>query len=292
MSGMTPAALARLQGAALLEAVQRQCFGFFWEGAETHSLMARDRVTRRGPPKNDLVAVGGSGFGVMALIVAAARGWKRRKAVAARLSTMLDLLERAPCYHGALPHFLDGRTGRTIALLGRKDDGGDLVETSFLVMGLLCARAWFDRPEEKHLRDRITQLWREVEWNWYVQPGTDFLTWHWSPNNGFALNHAIRGWNETLITYVLAAASPTYAIDAKVYRKGFRAGPDYRNGRRYYGVRLPLGPKLSGPLFFAHYSFMGLDPRGLSDGHVDYWEQNLAQVKINRANCIANPGGF
>jgi len=284
------AALAKLSDDALLEAVQRQTFRFFWEGAEKSSFLARDRCTTKGAPNDDLVAVGGSGFGVMALVVAVARGWITRKAALARLDRMLDCLARATCYHGAFPHFLHGKTGLTIPF-GRKDDGGDLVETALLMMGLLTVRQYFDRAEEAGLRGRITQLWEEVEWNWYTQE-RDVLTWHWSPNNGFAMNHHIRGWNETLITYVLAAGSPRYAIEAGVYDKGFCAGPDYRNGKTFHGVTLPLGPDLGGPLFFAHYSFCGLDPHDLKDRHANYWQQNVAQVAINLAHCRANPGGF
>jgi hypothetical protein len=285
-----PADLARLSGDKLLEAVQRQTFRFFWEGAEKSSGLARDRCTTVRAPDNDLVAVGGSGFGLMALVVAVERGWVTRKAAAARLARMLELLARATCYHGAFPHFLHGKTGFTIPF-GRKDDGGDLVETAFLMMGLLTVRQYFEGAAESNLRGRITQLWEEVEWDWYTQ-GADVLTWHWSANNGFALNHAIRGWNETLITYVLAAGAPRYGIAANVYNKGFCAGPDYRSGKTYYGVSLPLGPALGGPLFFSHYSFCGLDPHDLKDRHANYWRQNVAQVKINLAHCIANPGGF
>jgi hypothetical protein len=281
---------SRLPESALLEAVQRQSFGFFWDAAEKASLLARDRCTIKAVPGNDLVAVGGSGFGIMALIVAVERGWVTRKAAGTRLSRMLDCLAKATCYHGAYPHFLHGKTGLTIPF-SRKDDGGDLVETAFLMMGLLTARQYFDREAEAGLRGRITQLWEEVEWDWYAQD-SDVLSWHWSPNNGFAMNHHIRGWNECLITYVLAAGAPRYAIDPKLYESGFCRGPDYRNGKTYYGVTLPLGPNLSGPLFFAHYSFLGLDPHDLKDRHANYWQQNVAQTKINLAYCIANPGKF
>jgi hypothetical protein len=237
----TAASLARLSDDKLLEAVQRQTFSFFWDGAEKASLLVRDRCKTESAPDNDLVAVGGSGFGVMALIVAVERGWVTRKAAATRLQTMLDLLLRATCYHGSLPHFLHGKTGLTIPF-GRKDDGGDLVETSFLMMGLLTARQYFDRADEARIRSCITQLWEEVEWNWFVQD--DVLAWHWSANNGFAMNHAIRGWNETLVTYVLAAGAPRYGIDARIYEKGFCAGPDYRSGKTYYGVTPITGSRM------------------------------------------------
>ena len=291
-SDFAAASLAELPDAALLEQVQRQTFRFFWEGAHPLSGLAPDGIPARNHHPQDLVAVGGSGFGIMAILAAVERGWVTRDAALERLGRMLDLLTRATCYHGVFPHFLDGRTGATIPFM-RKDDGGDLVETSLLCMGLLCARQYFQRDHaaEKAVRDRITYLWDEVEWDWHTRGGRDLLYWHWSPNNGWAMNHEIRGWNECLITYVLAAASRRHAIDPSVYHRGYAAGPDFINGRSYYGIDLPLGPPYGGPLFFAHYSFCGLDPRGLKDRYADYWQQNTRHVQINRAHCSANPLG-
>jgi hypothetical protein len=291
MPETSPVALAALPDEALLEELQKQTFRFFWEGAEPVSGLARDRNRRGGDAGDNLVAVGGSGFGLMALVVATARGWISRAAAAERLSRIVHALERAARHHGVYPHFLDGVSGATIPF-GPLDDGGDLVETSFLMMGLLAARRYFDRPEEAGLGSRITALWDAVEWDWHVQPGQRVLTWHWSPQHGFKMNHAIRGWNECLITYVLAASSSRHSIPPEIYQTGFCAGADYRNGNAYYGIDLPLGPPLGGPLFFAHYSFCGLDPHGLSDAHADYWQQNVAQTRVNLAHCIANPGAF
>ncbi len=285
---VSPAELLKLNDDALLEAVARQTFRFFWEGAEPASLMARDRTRTDQDPPDDLVAVGGTGFGVMALVVAVERGWVARVDAVSRLSHMLGVLEQAERHHGAYPHFLHGRTGKTITF-GPKDDGGDLVETALLMMGLLAARQYF--AEDANTAARITTLFDAVEWDFYRR-GENVLYWHWSPNHGWAMNHSIRGWNETLIVYVLAAGARRHGIDAMVYEQGFCESADYWNGKRYGGVTLPLGPEGGGPLFFAHYSFCGLNPHGLSDSHADYWQQNVAQVAANRAHCIANPGGF
>lgn len=291
-AGPDPAELARLPDEALIEAVQKQTFRFFWEASHPVSGMAPDRCTTRFEPVGDPVAVGGTGFGVMAIIVAVERGWIRREAALERLDRMMDVLVRATCYHGAFPHFMNGATGATVPF-SRKDDGGDIVETSLLMMGLLCVREYFDRndPVEASIRMRITWIWEEVEWNWYTQ-GRKLLYWHWSPNNGWVMDHEIHGWNETLITYVLAAASKRYPIDPLVYHRGFAAGRDFLNGKSYYGIELPLGQPYGGPLFFAHYSFCGLDPHGLRDRYADYWELNTRHVRINQAHCIANPGRF
>jgi hypothetical protein len=289
----SPSSLAALPDDELLEIVQRQTFNFFWEGAHPVSGLAPDRCTTRENASDDKVALGGSGFGIMAIIVAVERGWVTREAALERLGRMLDLLTSATCYHGAYAHFLNGRTGATIPFY-RKDDGGDLVETSFLCMGLLCARQYFQRdtPAEQSLRGRITVLWEEVEWNWYTQGGRKVLYWHWSSNNGWAMDHELRGWNECLIPYILAAAAPRYGVDPLVYHLGFAAGRGFLNGKSYYGIELPLGLPYGGPLFFAHYSFCGLDPRGLKDRYADYGELNQRHVAINHAHCVANPNNY
>jgi hypothetical protein len=288
-----PAALAALPDDDLLEQVARQTFRFFWDGAHPASGLAPDRRTTQAAPVDDLVASGGSGFGAMALLVAVERGWVSRAAALERLARMVDLLYRARCFHGAFPHFLNGSTGATIPF-GRKDDGGDLVETSFLCMGLLCVRQYFagDTAAERALRGRITEIWEGVEWDWYTQGGRKLLYWHWSADNGWAMDHEIHGWNECLITYLLAAAAPRHAVDPDTYHRGFAGGRDFLNGKNYYGIELPLGMPYGGPLFFAHYSFCGLDPRGLRDRYADYWELNCRHAQINRAHCIANPKGF
>ena len=289
-----PTRLAALADDALLEIVQRQTFRYFWEGAHPASGLAFDRRTSRKRARDgDAITIGGSGFGVMALIVAAERGWITRAAALERLDRMLDVLLRARCYHGAYPHFMNGRTGDAIPF-GRKDDGADIVETSLLVMGLLCAREYFarDTPNEAAARARISLLWNDVEWSWFTQGASEVLYWHWSPYNGWAMDHRIHGWNECLITYLLAASSPRYPIDPAVYHRGFANGGAFRNGKAWHGIELPLGMPYGGPLFFTHYSFCGLDPRGLTDQYADYWAQNVHHVRINRAHCVENPGKF
>jgi hypothetical protein len=291
-NSLHPSDLAALPDEQLLEAIQRQTFRFFWEGAHPVSGLAPDRCTTTSGPPDDLVATGGSGFGVMAIIVAVERGWVSRQEAVERIAHMLDLLTRATCFHGVFPHFMNGRNGATIPFM-RKDDGGDLVETSFLIMGLLCAREYFgkDAPEEAKIRGLVNYLWNDVEWDWYTR-GRHVLSWHWSPNNGWALDQDIRGWNECLISYLLAVAAPRYPIDPAAYHQGFAAGRNFINGKSYYDIPLPLGAPFGGPLFFAHYSFCAVDPRGLADRYADYWEQNVNHVRINHAHCVRNPQGY
>jgi hypothetical protein len=282
----------KLDDDALLDLVQRQTFRYFWDFAHPVSGLARERSNVRPDYGLETVTTGGSGFGAMAILVAAERGWIGRQDARDRLLRIVRFLLKADSYHGILPHFLNGETGRTIPFT-RKDDGGDIVETSFLLAGLLCARQYFGRddPLESELRARINRLWQEAEWHWHTR-GRHVLSWHWSPNNGWSMDFEIRGWNECLITYLLAASAPRYPVDADVYHRGWAMGRDFRNGRAFYGIGLPLGPDYGGPLFFTHYSFLGLDPRGLADRYADYWEQNVSHVRINLQHCLRNPGGF
>ena len=284
-----PANVGDLDDDSLLEIVQRQTARYFWEGAHPISGLARDRQKTTGFPANDLVAIGGSGFGIMAIIVGVERGWNERAVAVNRLQGMLEFLECSSRYHGVFPHFMDGRTGATIPFR-RKDDGADLVETTFLFQGLICAREYFAgmASEEARLRHRIEELLSQAEWSWFTR-GTHQLMWHWSPNHGWAMDHPIKGWNECLLTFVLAAGSVHHPIDPRAYHEGFAGGPGFRNGRDHYEVVLPLGMNFGGPLFFSHYSFCGLDPRGLSDRHADYWQQNLRHTQINYRHCVRNP---
>jgi hypothetical protein len=283
---------ARLSDEALLDLVQRQTIGFFWDGAHAESGLAFDRIRLSGDAADDRLGIGGSGFGVMAILVGVERGWIGRDEAIARLSKIMDWLERATCYHGLFPHFIHGATGATMPL-GQKDDGADIVESAYLFQGLLCARQYFDRdaPVERHLHDRIGWMWRNAEWNWHTRGGRNVLTWHWSPNNGWSLDAEIRGWNECLIVYILAAASPTFPIEPVVYHKGWAQGRAFDNRRTYYDIELPIGPDFGGPLFFSQYSFCGLDPRGLKDRYADYWRQNVQHTLINYEHCVRNPGG-
>ncbi|GAA3967621.1 glucoamylase family protein [Hymenobacter antarcticus] len=277
----------------LLDLVQRQTFRYFWDFGHPVSGMARERSNAAYDYGNEVVTTGGTGFGIMAIIVAADRKWITREQAATRIYKMVRFLEKADQFHGVFPHWLNGATGKVIRF-GAKDDGGDIVETSFLMEGLICARQYFtaETPVERDLRNHIGWMWENVEWNWQTQGGQNVLYWHWSPNNGWSMNHQIHGWNEGLITYVLAASSPKYAIDRPVYDQGWAVGPEFKNGREYYGIKLPLGPDLGGPLFFTHYSFLGLNPHGLKDPHADYWQQNQNHTLINYAYCVDNPRKF
>lgn len=293
LPGLLFAQKSKLTDDQLLDLVQKQTFQYFWDFGHPVSGLARERSNHSFGYGEETCTTGGTGFGVMAIVVAVERGWISREEGAQRIQKIARFLSKTPVYHGVFPHWLHGSTGQTIPF-SRKDDGGDLVETAFLFQGLLTARQYFDRqnPTENSLRGMITMMWNEIEWDWYTQGSKNQLYWHWSPNNGWAMNFELRGYNETLITYVLAASSKRYPINPDIYHKCYAKNDHFFNGKEFYGVKLPLGFDYGGPLFFAHYSFLGLDPRGLKDRYADYWEQNVNHTRINYLHCVKNPKGF
>lgn len=281
---------------SIFTVVQRQTFQYFWDGAEPNSGLARERFHVDGHyPQNDKMVVtsGGGGFGVMAILVGIERGFITREQGVHRMERIVDFLEKADRFHGAWPHWWNGETGK-VKPFSRKDDGGDLVETSFMLQGLLCVRQYFHKgsDREKALAARIDKLWREVDFNWY-RNGKNVLYWHWSPNYAWEMNFPVTGYNECLIMYVLAASSPTHGVPAEVYHEGWARSGAIKDTVTTYGQTLTLAhhgaPKYGGPLFWAHYSYLGLDPRGLKDQYADYWEHNKVHTLINRSWCVENP---
>lgn len=274
---------------ALLTKVQEQTFTYFWDFGHPVSGMARERNS-----SGDLVTTGGTGFGIMALLTGIERGFISRQQGLDRIKTIVDFLQtKAIRYHGAFAHWINGATGITQPF-SQKDNGADLVETSFLIMGLLSAREYFDGASTAvtDLRAAITEMYSEVEWDWFRRDNSDQLYWHWSPDYGWDLNLPVRGWNECLVTYLLAAGSTTHAIPKEVYDKGWAREGAMKNGAAYYGINLPLGQPFGGPLFLSHYSFLGLDPRGLKDAYANYEQQNKNHAQINYQHSLQNPNNF
>ncbi|MEY4931273.1 MAG: hypothetical protein RI909_1997 [Bacteroidota bacterium] len=287
---------------SLFTLVQYKTFQYFWDGAEPTSGAARERFHADNVyPDNDknIVTSGGTGFGVMAVLVGIERKFITREEGVERLTKLIGFLEKADRFHGAWPHWLNGETGK-VKPFGQKDDGGDLVETSYLLQGLLCVRQYFKdgNEAEKNLAARADELWKGVEFDWYRKGNKNVLYWHWSPKYQWEMNFPVEGYNECLIMYVLGAASPAHGVPAEVYHQGWARGGAIRNDSTHqqYGYHLDLkhngAPQYGGPLFWSHYSFLGLDPRKLKDRYADYWQHNVNHTLINRQYCIENPKGF
>lgn len=286
---------------SLLTLVQQQTFNYFWDGAEPNSGMACERIHMDNVyPQNDqhVVTLGGTGFGVMAILVGIERGFITREAGLQRMRQIVDFLAKADRFHGAWPHWLNGQTGK-VQPFSAKDDGGDLVETAFMIQGLLAVAEYFDGagPEEQQLVADINALWHTVEWDWYTKGGENVLYWHWSPTHGWDMNFPVGGYNECLIMYVLAAASPTHPVHPDVYHKGWTVDGAISNDTVYYGLPTVLNyyehsNDPIGPLFWAHYSYLGLNPKAIKDRYANYWELTTNHAKIHYKYCVDNPGGF
>ncbi|MDD2602285.1 MAG: glucoamylase family protein [Prevotella sp.] len=283
-----------------LDYIQKVHLNYMWEGAEKTSGLACERIHLDGNyPQNDehVVTIGGSGFGIAGLIVGIDRGFIDRQAGVKRLQQIVDYLARADRFHGVWPHWLDGPTGK-VKPFGEKDNGGDLVESSFLMTSLLCVRQYFreGNVEEQQLAHDIDQLWRGMDFSWYRRDGQNVLYWHWSPNYGWAMNFPLEGYNECLITYILGASSPTHSIPAVCYHEGWARGGDIKTNAAPYGYPLRLrhngAEQTGGPLFWAQYSYIGLDPRNLSDRYANYWDVVRNHAMSDYAYCVANPKGY
>lgn len=273
----------------LLDIIQQQTFKYFWDFGHPVSGLARERNT-----SGEVVTTGGSGFGIMAIVVAVNRQFITRADGLARIQKIVGFLKNtAQKFHGAFPHWMNGTTGAVVPF-SAQDNGADLVETSYLIEGLLTARQYFNAAssDETNLRNDINTLYNNVEWDWFRQGGQNVLYWHWSPDQGFAINMPIHGWDEALMPYVLGASSSTHSIHKIVYDNGWAGNGSMKNGSTYLGVQLPLGPAFGGPLFFEHYSFMAINPRGLTDAYANYETQTTAHSIINYNYCVSNPKGY
>jgi len=283
----------------LMEVVEKQTFRYFWDYAEPNSGLARERYHPDGVyPSNDahIVTTGGSGFGLMSIIAGISRGYVTRAEGIQRLNKIADFLNTADRFHGAWPHWIDGNTGH-VKPFGVKDNGGDLVETSFLTAGMITVREFFKTgtPEEQALALKYDTLWKGVDWDWY-RNGQNVLYWHWSPDYDWQMNFPLKGYNECLITYIMAASSPTHAITAAPYHQGWADNGNVVSANTKYNLPLILkhngAEATTGPLFWAHYSYLGLDPNTLNDQYANYWDVNLNHTKINYLYCVENPKKF
>ena len=284
----------------LLDYIQKVHLNYMWEGAEQTSGLACERIHMDGKyPQNDqdVVTTGGSGFGIAGLLVGIDRGFIDRNAGVQRLHKIVNYLAKADRFHGMWPHWMDGPTGK-VKPFGQKDDGGDLVESSFLMTSLLCVRQYFKdgNASEQLLAQKIDSLWQEMDFSWYRNGNKNVLYWHWSPNYGWEMNFPLEGYNECLIAYILGASSPTHGIPAECYHEGWARRGAIKSAAAPYGHPLELkhngAEETGGPLFWSQYSYIGLDPRHLSDHYADYWNVTRNHALSDYDYCVDNPKGF
>ena len=280
-----------------LDFIQKAHVNYMWEGAGKVSGLAPERIHMDNvyPDHDaDVMATGGSGFGLAGLVVGMERGFISRAEGVARLRKIVDFLGNAQRFHGAWPHWINDADG-TVKPFGADDDGGDLVETAFLAQGLIIVREYLKggSEAEKTLAADISNLLDGIEWDWYQKGTTDKLYWHWSPKYQWVKNFALEGYNECLITYILGASSATHPINPEAYHKCWARDGKIVSDAVIFGLPLILSyngnPKNGGPLFWSHYSYIGLCPKGLKDQYADYWQLVCNHAKTNSLYCVANP---
>lgn len=288
--------IPQLTDEEMMDFTQRETFKYFWNFAQTNSGAARERYIPSNPSQDqNVVATGGTGFGLMSILVGIERGYVTRAEAVTRLQTILNFLENADRFHGAWPHWINGTNGNVIPF-SPQDNGGDIVETALLTQGLICIKEYFKNGSEAEiaLSTQADELWKGVEWDWYTQ-GQNELYWHWSPTSEFSINLQLTGYNETLIAFILGAASPDYPIPAEAYHQGWASNGDIVIANTQYGIPLVLkhagSSQSSGPLFFSHYSALGLNPTNLSDQYANYWDVGVNHSNINYQYCVTNPQG-
>lgn len=311
-SAWSPVVEASPRGAtpeSLMMEVQEASFRYFYNWRHPVSGLAREktpprqietinnltlRYLRQVRDSKQLCTTGATGMGMFNLVVGVERGFiTRGEGIAWALQMLQFLSSKAERFHGAFSHWLEGDTGRTLPFAGPEDNGADTVETAFLASGFIVLREYFtgDDAAEKEIRQLADGLWRDIEWDWFTRgegQGAP-LYWHWSPNYGWDKEVPVRGFNEAAILYVLAVASPTHAIRPDSYRKAWQH-TGYGSTREAFGIPMTLGHKLGPPLFFTHYSYLGLDPRRISYRGETYYEhfRKFCQVQVKYAASKAN----
>ena len=281
----------------LMEKTQRDVFKYFWDYAHPKSRLSRERLH-----ENDLsfdqntITSGGSGFGLLNILMGIENQIITKADGINHLKTALNFLENANRFHGAWSHWINGNNG-TVIPFSPLDNGGDIVETAFLCQALICIREYFKSGnlEEQELAEKANKLWKEVEWNWYTN-NKNVLYWHWSPQYNWQMNFPIEGYNECLIAYVLAASSPTYPISEDVYHNGWARNGNIISAALKYDIPVVFNHNGAinnvGPLFWAHYSFLALDPRGLEDNYANYWDLVKNHSQIIYRHSVLNPNKY
>lgn len=288
---------SNLSDIELIQKVQEDGLKYFWDYAHTNSKLARERLHERDLYFDEnTVTTGGSGFGFLNILFGIENQYITRTEGIRHLETALNFLENADRFHGAWPHWMDGISGKVIPF-STLDNGGDIVETAFLCQALICIREYFKsgNTSEQELAQKADELWRGVEWNWYTK-GENALYWHWSPDYEWQINFRITGYDEGLIAYILAASSPTHPITADVYHDGWAENGNILSGATKYNIPVIFNHNGAngnvGPLFWAQYSYLTLDPRGLKDRYANYWDVVKNHTQIIFQHCIENPNQF
>jgi hypothetical protein len=273
---------------AFLDTLEERTFRFFWERADPRTGLVPDRW-----PTPSFSSIAAVGFGLTAYPIGVERGYVTRAEARRRVLTTLDFFLRAPQgpqaaggagHRGFFYHFLDMTTGRRFGSVELST-----IDTTLLLGGVLFCQSYFDGdpPEEQAVREKAEELFRRVDWRWAaVRP--PLVSMGWRPESGF-LDHDWRGYNEAMLLYVLALASPTSAVDESAWSEWTRT---YTWGTFQGQAHVAFGP-----LFGHQYSHVFLDFRGIRDAYmrgrgIDYFENSRRATYAQRGYAALNPLGW
>ena len=270
--------------------LERRTFDYFWELGRDDNGLVPDRW-----PSKSFASIAAVGFGLTSYGVGVERGWIRRDQAIDRTLATLRFFANAP--QGDAPEGMSGHRGFFYHFLkmdtGARDARCELstVDTTLLLGGALFAQSYFDRddPREAEIRALAEKIYRRVEWDWAVaRPPLISMGWH--PESGM-IEHDWRGYNEALLVYILALASPTHPVGKDAY-EAWTSTYDETWGTFQGQEHLGFAP-----LFGHQYSHVWLDLRGIQDAYmrgkgIDYFENSRRAVLSQRAYAIANPMGW
>ncbi|RCR71009.1 Tat pathway signal protein [Larkinella punicea] len=284
--------LAQPRGVAsskrFLDSLQRETFLYFWELGDNPNGLIPDRY-----PSPSFASIAATGFGLTAYLVGVERGYVSRHQAAERTLRTLRFFNNAPQstnektatgYRGFFYHFLDMKTG-----LRFKQVELSSIDTALLLAGMLSSQTYFNKNNvvEKEIRMLVDRIYRRVDWTW-MQARKPLVSMGWHPESGF-IQSDWKGYNEAMILYVLALASPTYPIGPEAWT-AWTATYEWKEFKDYAHINFE-------PLFGHQYSHIWIDFRSIKDSYmrqrgIDYFENSHRATLANRAYCIENPGGF
>jgi hypothetical protein len=260
-----------------LEDLSRRAFLFFWEQADPHTGLVRDRARTAGTKttghSQEVASMASTGFGLTALCIAAARGWEKPALVTERVrNTLRHLAYNQPHELGWYYHFVDMRSGQRVW-------GCELstIDTALLLAGVLTAQQFFENDAEMvRLADEI---YERVDFGWMLDEATGLLRMGWLPEQGF-LRSAWVNYRENPILHMLAIASPTHPIPVQSWYL-FERDPVSFEGRHWVG---------GGAIFTHQFPQAWLDLRGLRDGlpfRMNYFDNSIIATKAHRDYCLS-----
>jgi hypothetical protein len=272
---------------AFLDNLEHDTFNFFWKTTDPQTGLTPDRF-----PDSEFSSVAGIGFALTAYVVGVKRGYVTRAQAAERTLTTLNFLLQAPQgsqetgqagYKGFFYHFLDMKDGNRY-----ENSELSTIDTALLMAGVLTSQSYFvkDKDVERKIRDDAETLYGRVDWTWaYSREHKPLISLGWFPETGF-MSYDWSGYNEAMILYILALASPKHPIESNAWDK-WTSTYQWKTFYGYSYVNF-------GPLFGHQYSHIWIDFRGIQDKYmrskgIDYFENSRRATYADRAYCMDNP---